>query len=83
MGLVEQGVQRDAVTRLSEFRSELYRCLTSRADALFDLCDGLLLTDIDVSRSYRAVNVYFLDPSQQILVPDPVFVPKSPGTSTL
>lgn len=44
--------------------------------------NGLLLTDIDVSRSYRPLNVYFLDPSQQILVPDPVFVPKSPGTST-
>ena len=45
MGLAEHSVQRDALTRVSEFRTELYACLTSRADALFDLCDALLCTD--------------------------------------
>lgn len=30
---------------LSGFRTELYACLTSRADALFALCDALLCTD--------------------------------------
>lgn len=45
MGLVEHSVHRDALTKLSEFRSELYACLTSRADALFDLSDALLCTD--------------------------------------
>lgn len=45
MGLVEHGVQQDALTKVSEFRTELYACLTSRADALFDLCDALLCTD--------------------------------------
>ncbi|MFE0577469.1 transposase [Streptomyces sp. NPDC058874] len=45
MGLVEHSVKRDALSKLSEFRSELYECLTSRADALFDLCDALLCTD--------------------------------------
>lgn len=33
------------MTKVSEFRTELYACLTSRADALFDLCDALLCTD--------------------------------------
>lgn len=45
MGLVEHSVQRDAFAMLSEFRSELYACLTSRADAMFELCDALLCTD--------------------------------------
>jgi hypothetical protein len=31
--------------RLAAFRGELYRCLTARADALFDLADALLCTD--------------------------------------
>jgi hypothetical protein len=38
----------DAVARfvaLREFRARLYRCLTSRADALFDLCDAILCAD--------------------------------------
>lgn len=45
MELVEHGAQRDAFTTVSDFRSELYACLTSRADALFELCDALLCTD--------------------------------------
>ncbi|MFD5423875.1 NF041680 family putative transposase [Streptomyces sp. NPDC127069] len=45
MGLVEQTVQRDAFTVVSEFRSELYACLTARSDVLFELCDALLCTD--------------------------------------
>ncbi|MFE2288673.1 hypothetical protein ACFXDJ_31465 [Streptomyces sp. NPDC059443] len=43
--MVEQIVQRDAFVQASEFRSELYACPTSRADALFDLCDALLCTE--------------------------------------
>jgi hypothetical protein len=38
----------DAVARfqaLREFRAGLYRCLTSRADALFELCDAILCAD--------------------------------------
>jgi hypothetical protein len=34
-----------AVGELSVFRQELYRCLSRRADALFDLCDAVLCTD--------------------------------------
>ena len=37
-----------AVTRhlaLREFRARLYRCLTARADALFELCDAILCAD--------------------------------------
>src|SRR5207249_6983446 len=30
---------------LREFRARLYRCLTARADALFDLCDAILRAD--------------------------------------
>ncbi|PVC76683.1 NF041680 family putative transposase [Streptomyces sp. CS081A] len=37
--------ERDALAKVSEFRAELYACFTSRADALFDLCDALLCTD--------------------------------------
>lgn len=45
MGLVEHEVQRDALTVVAEFCSELYACLTARSDALFELCDALLCTD--------------------------------------
>ncbi|MFE9637169.1 NF041680 family putative transposase [Streptomyces sp. NPDC006463] len=45
MGLVEHSVQRDALGVVSGFRSELYACLVSRSDALFELCDALLCTD--------------------------------------
>jgi hypothetical protein len=31
--------------RLAGFRGELYRCLTARADELFDLCDAVLCAD--------------------------------------
>jgi hypothetical protein len=34
-----------ALGRLAVFRSELYRCLTARADALFDLCDAVLCAE--------------------------------------
>ncbi|MFD7030263.1 NF041680 family putative transposase [Streptomyces sp. NPDC059917] len=45
MGLVELSVQREAFEKVSEFRAELYACLASRADMLFELCDALLCTD--------------------------------------
>ncbi|MEV8418627.1 NF041680 family putative transposase [Streptomyces niveus] len=45
MSLVQQGVLRDAFAEVSDFRSELYACLTARGDALFELCDALLCTD--------------------------------------
>lgn len=38
----------DAVARflaLREFRAQLYRCLTARPDALFELCDAILCAD--------------------------------------
>lgn len=37
-----------AFGELSRFRSELYGCLTARADALFELCDALLCTEAPV-----------------------------------
>lgn len=39
------------------------------------LPDGLLLTRRDVSRAYRVLNLYYLEPERNTLVPDPVFVP--------
>ena len=35
-----QRQENQARDRLAAFRGELYRCLTARADALFELCDG-------------------------------------------
>ena len=35
----------DAAGELAAFRRELYRCLTTRSDALFELTDALLCTD--------------------------------------
>jgi hypothetical protein len=44
---------------------------------------GLALTTLDVSRAFRAYNLYFLDPTGSRLVPDPVFVPvQQPGIAT-
>ena len=35
----------DQARRLAGFRGELYRCLTARADELFDLADAVLCAD--------------------------------------
>jgi hypothetical protein len=44
---------------------------------------GLRLTRVDVQRAYRAVTVYFLDPTRQVLVPDARFLPvRLSGLST-
>jgi hypothetical protein len=44
---------------------------------------GLALTTLDVSRAFRAYNLYFLDPTGSRLVPDQVFVPvQQPGIAT-
>ena len=40
-----------------------------------ELPDGLHLPRYEVDRVYRAVNLYFLDPGQDRLVPDPVLLP--------
>ena len=39
------------------------------------LADGLLLTRLDVDRTYRSYSLEFLAPGQDRLVPDPVYVP--------
>jgi DDE superfamily endonuclease len=45
-GPVEDGAAGcGALGRLAVFRSELYRCFTARADALFDLCDAVLCAE--------------------------------------
>ena len=46
-----------------------------------NLPDGVYLTDIDVSRA-TCRWTYFLDPTGQVLVPDPIFLPRTLGMST-
>ena len=43
----------------------------------------LLLTTDELERAYQRRNLYFLDPSGQTLVPDPVFVPQNDTNSDL
>jgi hypothetical protein len=40
--LQDRAARVEALTVLSRFRQELYDCLTSRADALFELTDAVL-----------------------------------------
>jgi hypothetical protein len=42
---MHQGVLRDAFAEVSGFQTDLYACLATRGDALFELCDALLCTD--------------------------------------
>jgi hypothetical protein len=42
---VQDAVSVGTLGDLSAFRRELYRCLTRRADALFELCDAVLCAD--------------------------------------
>jgi hypothetical protein len=46
------------------------------------LTDGLALSQSDVARSYRQLNIYFLNPSKRNLVPDSVYLPVNLGIST-
>ena len=43
----------------------------------------LLLTTDELERTYQQRNLYFLDPTGQALVPDPVFVPQNDTNSDL
>ena len=43
----------------------------------------LLLTTEELERAYQQRNLYFLDPTGQTLVPDPVFVPQNDTNSDL
>lgn len=45
MNSVHDGCPVNAAGELARFRLELHRCLTGRADALFELTDALLCTD--------------------------------------
>ena len=47
------------------------------------LSDGLFLTRLDVARSFRALDLFFLADQGTLLVPDPVYVPiVRPGAAT-
>lgn len=45
MSVRDDAARVEALAVLSTFRTEFYRCLTARADALFELTDALLCTD--------------------------------------
>lgn len=45
MSLLHDAVHVESLTVLSRFRTDFYDCLTSRADALFELADAVLCTD--------------------------------------
>ncbi len=47
-----------------------------------DLPSGLFLTPLDVDRSYRSFDLYFLDPTSTRLVPNAIRVPVGPFAST-
>jgi hypothetical protein len=47
-----------------------------------DVPDGLLLSSLDVGRVYRQASLYFLDPTGQVVVPDPILLPVLPGLAT-
>jgi hypothetical protein len=68
-----------ATTTVSKF-------LLGRVDGQWrikSLPQGLLLTQLDIDRSYRAVSLYFLNATGSNLVPDPVYLPVvQPGLST-
>lgn len=43
--MLDEAVRVELLSVLSRFRTDLYGCLTARADALFELADSLLCTD--------------------------------------
>ena len=45
MSVLDDAARVEALAVLSTFRTEFYRCLTARADALFEATDALLCTD--------------------------------------
>ena len=45
MSVLDDAARVEALAVLSTFRTEFYRCLTARADALFEVTDALLCTD--------------------------------------
>lgn len=45
MRVLDDAARVEALAVLSAFRTGFYRCLTARADALFELTDALLCTD--------------------------------------
>jgi hypothetical protein len=48
------------------------------------LPSGLILSTGDVTRAYRAVNIFLLDVAGGVLVPDPLFLPnQQPGLATV
>ena len=39
--------------------------------------DGLLISDLNFRRVFRPYDIYFFDPTRQVLVPDPVYIPRA------
>jgi hypothetical protein len=47
-----------------------------------DVPDGLLMSSANVEFVYRQLNLYFLAPTTNVVVPDPVLLPNQPGLPT-
>lgn len=47
------------------------------------LPQGLVMSAYDVAREYVGYNLYFFDPSYEVVVPDRVFLPRNANTATL
>ncbi|HSK25353.1 MAG TPA: LpqB family beta-propeller domain-containing protein [Jiangellales bacterium] len=45
--------------------------------------EGILLSDFDFEREFASYDLYFFDPQFQVLVPDPVHLPRSGSVTTL
>jgi hypothetical protein len=45
--------------------------------------EGVMLSDFDFEREFASYDLYFFDPQYQVLVPDPVHVPRSGSVTTL
>ncbi|PSK97904.1 sporulation and spore germination protein [Haloactinopolyspora alba] len=45
--------------------------------------NGLVISEFSFSREYKPHNVYFFDPTLEVLVPDPVYLPQNENAATL
>ena len=67
----------------SDYRADFTLARVDGQWRIASLPQGLILSTGDISRAYRAISLYYLDPARDVLVPDPVFLPtQEPGLAT-
>jgi hypothetical protein len=77
----EQGHYERAIAGTTLFESFSVRQVNGEW-RISSLEDGLALSESDVARAYRQLDIYFLNPSKRNLVPDSVYLPVNLGIST-